>query len=142
MAGVARIVVGVILLLFGLLLIATILGLVFGIIALIVGILLIASGASARGDERRMSQQQAQTNLLLQQQMQWSALHANRPPYAYGYSPPSPAPPPPPPPMAPPPPVPSGYAVPAERYCPSCGGGNARAAAFCQKCGKPLPPPP
>jgi hypothetical protein len=37
----------------------------------------------------------------------------------------------------PPPPTPA-----AERYCQSCGMGNARAAAFCQKCGKPLPTPP
>jgi hypothetical protein len=33
-------------------------------------------------------------------------------------------------------------ASPAERYCPSCGTGNARAFAFCQKCGMALPPPP
>ena len=26
-----------------------------------------------------------------------------------------------------------------ERYCPSCGGGNSRASAFCESCGKPLP---
>ncbi len=30
---------------------------------------------------------------------------------------------------------------PADRYCPSCGTGNTRAAAYCQKCGKQLPPP-
>lgn len=33
-------------------------------------------------------------------------------------------------------------AVPAqavEGYCPSCGGGNAKASAFCESCGRPLP---
>jgi hypothetical protein len=30
----------------------------------------------------------------------------------------------------------------AERYCPTCGTGSARVYAFCQKCGRPLPPPP
>jgi hypothetical protein len=43
------------------------------------------------------------------------------------------------------PPLPAPSAPPpaiAERYCPRCGGGNAKADAFCQKCGKPLPPPP
>lgn len=30
---------------------------------------------------------------------------------------------------------------PVERYCSACGAGNARASAFCWKCGKPLPPP-
>lgn len=46
--------------------------------------------------------------------------------------------------LAPPPPPPA-QAVPAqvaERYCPSCGAGNARASAFCESCGKPLPPRP
>ncbi len=28
----------------------------------------------------------------------------------------------------------------AERFCPACGAGNAKAAGFCAKCGKPLPP--
>jgi uncharacterized membrane protein YfcA len=28
----------------------------------------------------------------------------------------------------------------ADRYCPSCGAGNANANAFCQQCGKSLPP--
>lgn len=28
----------------------------------------------------------------------------------------------------------------AERFCPSCGAGNARTAGFCAKCGKALPP--
>ena len=45
------------------------------------------------------------------------------------FSPNAPYPPPPPPPP------------PAGRYCPSCGRGNARAASFCQGCGKPLPAP-
>jgi hypothetical protein len=32
--------------------------------------------------------------------------------------------------------------VAADRYCPSCSGGNARSAEFCDQCGQPLPPPP
>jgi hypothetical protein len=95
---------------------------------------LLASGASARGDQERLRQQQEQTNLLLQQQMQLEAMQANRamsqPPYA-------------PPPQyvqAQPPSAPPG--APADRYCPSCGQGNSRASAFCVRCGKPLPPPP
>lgn len=39
----------------------------------------------------------------------------------------------------PPPPVPPPPTQAAERYCPSCGGGNARSSAFCESCGKPLP---
>jgi len=35
-----------------------------------------------------------------------------------------------------PPPAPG-----AERFCPSCGSGNTRAAGFCRSCGNPLPPP-
>jgi hypothetical protein len=37
-------------------------------------------------------------------------------------------------------PVPS--TVVPERFCPSCGQANARASAFCVKCGRALPPPP
>ncbi len=33
-------------------------------------------------------------------------------------------------------------AVSAERYCPVCGGVNPRAARFCNRCGRALPPPP
>lgn len=52
---------------------------------------------------------------------------------------------PPPPLYNPPPPQPTYVSAPsptqpAERYCPACGAGNARASAFCSKCGKPLPP--
>ncbi len=42
------------------------------------------------------------------------------------------------PPSSTPPPAPAAGA--AERFCPSCGAGNARSAGFCAKCGKPLPP--
>lgn len=51
-------------------------------------------------------------------------------------------PPPPPPPPAPqaPAPSPSPAATPSERFCPSCGAGNLKASAFCEACGKPLPP--
>jgi len=53
-----------------------------------------------------------------------------------------PSPPPPPPTQAVPAQAVPAQAVPAqaaERYCPSCGSGNARASAFCESCGKPLP---
>ncbi len=125
MAGVARIVIGTLLVLLGLVLLLTILGVLFGIFFLLVGIVLIASGVSARGDAERMHRQQEQTNLLLQQQMQLTAMQANRGAYL-----PTQAQPP------PPPPAPA-----AEKYCPACGQGNARASAFCSRCGKPLPPP-
>lgn len=39
--------------------------------------------------------------------------------------------------LPPPPPPPLGG-----RYCPSCGAANVPAARFCQRCGRPLPPPP
>lgn len=141
MAGVARIVIGVLLLIFGILLFFTILGIILGLILIIIGIVLIASGASARGDAERMERQQQQTNLLLQQQMQMNAMQMNRqavpnqypggPPYATAPTPYS----------APAPGSAPVSTIPIERYCPSCGAGNARASAFCQKCGKPLPPP-
>ncbi|MGI0132634.1 MAG: hypothetical protein ACREDK_06035 [Thermoplasmata archaeon] len=44
--------------------------------------------------------------------------------------------------MTPVPSAPSPAGSAAERYCASCGSGNTRVSAFCQKCGKPLPPPP
>lgn len=126
MAGIARIVVGIVFVLISI----PFLFILIGIIPLIIGIVLIASGASARGDAERMRQQQAQTNVLLQQQMQLNAMQANRQAPAAAYAPAA------------------SYAplaaapLSSERYCPVCGTGNARAAAFCQKCGKPLPPPP
>ena len=49
-----------------------------GLLPIIIGIVLIASGASARGDERRQLAQQQQTNQLLQQQMQLTAMQMNR----------------------------------------------------------------
>lgn len=56
----------------------------------------------------------------------------NLPPVYYPQAPqPSYAPPPPPPPPTAP-----------DRFCESCGGRNARDSAFCDRCGKPLPPPP
>jgi type II secretory pathway pseudopilin PulG len=137
MAGIVRIVLGILFLLGGLFFLVTIIGFLFGIIGIIIGIVLIASGASARGDSRRIEQQQQQTNLLLQQQMQLSAMQGNRPAY-----PPQPQYGTPPPPQYPLSTPPTPTTIPGERYCPSCGSGNARVAAFCQKCGKPLPPPP
>ena len=135
MAGIVRIVLGVLFLLAGLIFLLTIIGFLIGIVAIIIGVVLLASGSSARGDTRRLEMQQQQTNYLLQQQMQLSAMQANRQAYPPPQPPYQPA-------NAPPPPSPPSSPTSAERYCPSCGGGNARAAAFCQKCGKPLPPPP
>jgi hypothetical protein len=124
-AGIARIVIGVVFVLIAI----PFLFILIGIIPLIIGIVLIASGASARGDAERMRQQQAQTNVLLQQQMQMTAVQSNRQATPAQYSPgPQYAP-------------PASATPQAERYCPVCGMGNPRAAAFCQKCGKPLPPP-
>lgn len=39
-------------------------------------------------------------------------------------------------------PAPPPASPPADRYCPSCGAKNSRASAFCEGCGKPLPPRP
>ena len=124
-AGIIRIVLGVVFVLISI----PFLLILIGIIPLIIGIVLIASGASARSDTERMRQQQAQTNLLLQQQLQLNSMQANRSVPATPYAP------------APQPAAPAAAPLPADRYCPACGTGNARAAAFCQKCGKPLPPP-
>jgi len=119
-AGVARIAIGVIFVIIGLVFLIVLIGL----IPLVIGIVLIASGWSARRDAERMREQQQQTNILLQQQLQ-----ASRPAVLTPF-PPAPV------------IVPFSPAPPAaDRYCPSCGTGNARSAAFCQKCGKPLPPP-
>jgi hypothetical protein len=141
MAGIIRIVLGALFLLAGLLFLLTIIGFLIGALGIIIGIVLLASGISARGDAERMERQQRQTNLLLQQQLQVSAMQANRPGSPPQYPSPAQYP------NAPPPQYvtstpPNPNAVPAERYCSSCGGANARAAAFCQKCGSPLPPPP
>ncbi len=125
MAGTARIVFGVLFLLLGLFFFITIVGFILGIFFLLVGVLLLASGASARSDYERIQAQQVQTNYLLQQQLQAqlqaNAMQAARPPAAASAAP--------------------GTAPLPERYCPACGGGNSRSAAFCQRCGKPLPPP-
>jgi uncharacterized paraquat-inducible protein A len=128
-AGVARSVIGILFLLFGLLLLLTIIGFLVGIFFIIVGVVLLASGFSAREDAERMRQQQAQTNALLQQQMQLTAMQANRAAGAASYPP------------TPQYGTPAPSAPSAEKYCPSCGAGNTRVAAFCQRCGKPLPPP-
>jgi zinc ribbon protein len=135
-AGVVRIVLGVLFLLGGLFFLITIIGFFIGILGIVIGVVLLASGASARGDSRRIEEQQRQTNFLLQQQMQLAAMQGNPPAYSPGY-PPAYVAAPPPPYAAPPAPAPT-----ADRYCPVCGAGNARTAGFCQKCGKPLPPPP
>ncbi len=124
MAGVVRLVLGVLFLLAGILLILTLVGFILGAILLIIGLVLIASGLSAREDTARLQQQQQQTNFLLQQQLQLNQAMAART-AAPGYSPATP-----------------GYGAPsstAERFCPYCGQGNLRAASFCQRCGRPLP---
>ena len=36
--------------------------------------------------------------------------------------------------------APSGGEAPGRRYCPACGLANASEAAFCNRCGKPMPP--
>jgi hypothetical protein len=128
--GVARIVIGAFLLLLGLVFLVTIIGFLVGIVFINLAIIFIASGASARGDAERMRRQQEQTNVLLQQQLQMSAMQASRQAAPAQY-PPSPQY------VSSAPPAPA-----AERYCPVCGMGNARAAVLCRKCGKPLPPPP
>jgi len=129
MAGIGRIVLGVICLLLGVAFALTIIGVLFGVFLLFVGLILLGSGTSARSHEARMIAQQQQTNYLLQQQL---AMQASAPPTAYPMGPPaadySSGPPP--------------GAPPAERYCPVCGQGNARSAGFCQRCGRALPPPP
>jgi len=146
LAGTVRVVLGVLFIIFG---IFGLLLFFIGIIGIIIGAILIWSG--------RQAQQQERTNQMLQQQQAQLAYvagaQAGRPPYpAYGYGqPPAPAagyyPPPPPPQPAYLPPAaqplqmgtPSGLV--SERFCPTCGRGNARTSAFCQGCGKPLPPP-
>lgn len=114
MAGILRMIFGLLFLLAGLFFILTIFGFLFGLVLLLIGVALLVSGVSARSDAERLQQQQQQTNFLLQQQLQLNAALAARGAPAPGS---------------------------AERYCPYCGQGNLRAATFCQRCGKPLPPP-
>ena len=129
MAGVARTVIGVLLLVIGLLFVLTIFGLLLGIVLVILGIILVVSGSSARRDTERMESQQQQTNLLLQQQLQLTAMQSNQgvaapPSYAATGT------------------TQSTIAPGAEKFCPFCGQSNQRGAGFCLRCGKPLPPPP
>jgi len=127
MAGVVRLVFGILFLLAGIFLLVTVIFLLVGVLFLIIGIILIASGASAREDTQRIVNQQQQTNMLLQQQIQMNAALAARQSHYVEpqYGPPGTQP-----------------AALAERYCPACGAGNARVSAFCARCGRPLPPPP
>jgi uncharacterized membrane protein len=122
MAGIARIVIGILLILIGL---PFLLLFFVGLIPIILGIILVASGASARGDEQRMIAQQKQTNLLLQQQLQMNAMQANRAPVArYQVEAPGPA---------------TGASpVAGSGFCPYCGFPVAAGTTFCAKCGKPL----
>jgi type II secretory pathway pseudopilin PulG len=87
MAGIARIVIGLFIFLLGLFFFITIIGLFIGLILIVIGGVLLASGASARGDTARMERQQEQTNLLLQQQMQLTAMQMNHPTVGPHYNP-------------------------------------------------------
>jgi hypothetical protein len=126
-AGIARIVIGIILVLIG---IPFLLLFFVGLIFIIIGIVLIASGASARGDEQRLLAQQQQTNMLLQQQLQMTAMQANRPqvilPGAVYPAQPQ---------VASQPTASPG----AGSFCPYCGSVVAPGYAFCKSCGKAIP---
>lgn len=122
MAGIARIVVGVILVIIG---IATLIFLI-GILPLIIGIALIAWGLDARrreAAEQRQQQSMAQQTAILQQMAATQAMQSHLqaaplPQFAAS----------------------QGGTSYAERFCPACGAGNLKVSTFCQKCGKPLPP--
>ena len=124
MAGEGRLVVGFILLIIGALSLISPFFFV-ALLFLILGIVLIIWGFQARENAERIRQAQARPGYL------YPGQPIATPGLAY-------------PPTAPlaPPPYPNAPGVPAERFCPSCGGANARAAAFCQRCGRALPPPP
>jgi hypothetical protein len=124
-AGVVRIVFGVLFLLAGIFFFLTLIGIFLGILFVIIGFVLLASGVSARGDADRISQQQAQTNMLLQQQIAMNAAQTNRPIYVQPPQQYAPA----------PPPAPGA----SQRFCPSCGAGGQMAGGFCSYCGKPVP---
>jgi hypothetical protein len=108
----------------------------FGIFLAIIGFILLVLGA-VLSPPRPVTPPTPQV-IYVQQPPSYSQPGPVSQPYA-GASQPAPPPPPPPTwaPAPPPPPTPA-----AERFCTSCGAGNLRASAFCQKCGKPLPPPP
>jgi hypothetical protein len=128
MAGIARIVIGVVLVVIG---IPFLLLFFLGLIFIILGIVLIASGASARGDEQRLLASQQQTNMLLQQQLQMTAMQANRqqviPPEATYSAQPQGT------------PQPAAPSPGAGGFCPYCGAVVAQGYAFCKSCGKAIP---
>lgn len=105
------------------------------ILLIVVGLILIILGAAL--SEPRETPAPAPQVVYVQQ----SPSPYAPPPQAY-MAPPPPNGWPPPPTSVPPASIPPQSSSPAaDRYCPSCGGGNARASAFCESCGKPLPPP-
>jgi hypothetical protein len=133
MAGETRMVLGVVALLVGLfyafIAVDSNYGLI-GFVLFIVGIALLVFGYDARKAAERPHPQQTQANILEQQRLQLMAPEASGRQVPSQYSATGP--------YAPSQPL----AIPIDRYCPSCGMGNARAAFYCQRCGKPLPPPP
>jgi hypothetical protein len=122
---------------------------IVGLVLFMVGLLLLVRKARAPQPVGGGLQPQVPASLLTPPPVQVNpqavpGQYPAVPQYAASAYPPAVEFPPPPPPtyppgrenVPPPPPPPL-----AERYCPSCGMGNARVAAFCGKCGKPLPPP-
>jgi hypothetical protein len=117
---------------------------IIGLVLFIVGLVVLLPRLRGMQLAQGQPQQQGQPGIFLQQST--PAI----PPAVYGE--PVATPPPfvispapqfaPPPPQSPPSPPSSPPGVPssmAERYCPACGAGNARASRFCSKCGQPLP---
>jgi len=111
---------------------------VVGVVLVVLGIVLAARGGVNMQRQPRAPQPQTQPYPPAPQAQPVSAPPSPSP-YPPGVefgAPPAPPAPATSPPVVPPP-LPS-----AERFCPSCGSGSARAAAFCRSCGTPLPPPP
>jgi hypothetical protein len=120
-----------------------------GVILVVVGLVIASRRAQAMQRGRRLLPLQAQPNAPQLQPTPMSPPpgRASYPPGVEGFpqpplSPASQVGSPPPPVYAPSAPQPPPSPPPAWRYCPSCGRGSDRIAAFCQNCGKPLPPPP
>jgi hypothetical protein len=126
MASAFWIVIGVFILFLGFVFIITHLGFLVGWLFVIFGIALIAWGVASRAEVAELRRTQEETRFLLEQQGELIAASAAHPPSG---------------PSDPSVPTPSAPSNPLayERECPLCGRGNARAAAYCQWCGKPLP---
>ncbi len=113
MAGTVRIMMGMFFVLIGLF------SLIFivGIFPLLIGFALIAWGMDAKRREAAYAihnQMMVQQTQMLQQMAMSQFAQSTQSPY---------------------------LSEPAERYCQICGAGNTWASSYCQKCGKPLPPP-